>query len=337
MQVGVQHHRENLKKKTSPKQPKKRKNTTICKRCVWVEIFFIVHYKTCFKSQVVKSWGALMLTSTGQWQKRPRWLLLPSHQSGKVSIVNTVTRSRSRSQEERSLSVRWIVWILQRFLTLENDQRKQSRSRWHLQQKLAVSSEQQPEMFYSPNVLLLKAGESKCFNIAVWLLEAYLFLWIWWRWKQGYPGFFPFITIRFPIPDWESWDTLIKLFTVQTVLISNTDQWSFLLFLYPASSSSSGAFLCLLVWLELTFTVFSLSQSGSLSSSLSTSISWGLSGRQLSLWKYRRLCPLMYVLCASRSPSSDSRNSDRLGFVLLGLRGEEEDDQEFLSPSAACK
>lgn len=224
MQVGVQHHRENLKKKTSPKQPKKRKNTTtICKRCVWVEIFFIVHYKTCFKSQVVKSWGALMLTSTGQWQKRPRWLLLPSHQSGKVSIVNTVTRSRSRSQEERSLSVRWIVWILQRFLTLENDQRKQSRSRWHLQQKLAVSSEQQPEMFYSPNVLLLKAGESKCFNIAVWLLEAYLFLWIWWRWKQGYPGFFPFITIRFPIPDWESWDTPIKLFTVQTVLISNTD------------------------------------------------------------------------------------------------------------------
>lgn len=78
-------------------------------------------------------------------------------------------------------------------------------------------------MFYSPNVLLLEAGETKCFNIAVWLLEAYLFLWIWWRWKQGYPGFFPFMTIKFPIPDWESRDTPIKLFTVQTVLISNTD------------------------------------------------------------------------------------------------------------------
>lgn len=127
MQVGVQHHRENLKKKTSPKQPKKRKNTTtICKRCVCVEIFFIVHYKTCFKSQVVKSWGALMLTSIGQRQKRPRWLLLPSHQSGKVSIVNTVTRSRSRSQEERSPSVCWIVWILQRFLTIRENSRDQS-------------------------------------------------------------------------------------------------------------------------------------------------------------------------------------------------------------------
>lgn len=127
VQVGVQHHRENLKKKTSPKQPKKRKNTTtICKRCVCVEIFFIVHYKTCFKSQVVKSWGALMLTSIGQRQKRPRWLLLPSHQSGKVSIVNTVTRSRSRSQEERSPSVCWIVWILQRFLTIRENSRDQS-------------------------------------------------------------------------------------------------------------------------------------------------------------------------------------------------------------------
>lgn len=31
------------------------------------------------------------------------------------------------------------------------------------------------------------------------------------------------------------------------------------------------------------------------------------------------MCPLTYVLCCSRSPSSDSRNSDRLAFVLLGL------------------
>uniref|UniRef100_A0A8D1MSU3 Cytokine receptor-like factor 3 n=1 Tax=Sus scrofa TaxID=9823 RepID=A0A8D1MSU3_PIG len=61
------------------------------------------------------------------------------------------------------------------------------------------------------------------------------------------------------------------------------------------------------------------SHSGSFSSSLSTSISCGRRGKQVSLWKYRRLCPLLYVRCCSTSPSSDSRNSDMLAFVRFGL------------------
>lgn len=82
----------------------------------------------------------------------------------------------------------------------------------------------------------------------------------------------------------------------------------------------------------ITVMVFSLSHSGSFSSSLSTSISCGRRGKQVSLWKYRRLWPLLYVLCCSTSPSSDSRNSDMLAFVRFGLMKSRDQTRQLLLP-----